>query len=713
MARPVPIGDYEEQVPVQEGLRRVIPEMRPGTVGEAISNLGGAVEKVAQSQAAGYVGSAMAKLRLAAEQHLIDAGNKSQDDLAKAGGFTPSVMGDYQKSADAALEGAPNSLAKRLMQHGIAQVGQELTGRAMHIEAVARVAQSKNDAQTAIEHAASAVELNPDSWRDAGAEQIHSIRTLNVDPITATELQRDANQKIGLAAGRGYAKADPLGTLKRLDDPNDELLGGLTTEARAHVQQYARAQFVDQKAAGIVDQYGNQGVRAGVASLASMEKDQSIPVDLKDAVRDQVNRQVDQLRDQRREQHAGELASLESRIATGDAGGPKDRAHAWALYDSGALSPTQFASTMAGIARSEQSGVDDNADLEAARAAYQNGAALDPEHNKKGVAKLFAELTQATTPGSQEYVNRAVDITARVGVAPEPAVSWARTQLVGGDPKSAAAAADLVSKLDNANSRALPFAEDGRTKALAGVISSAVSSGTDPQVAVELARRAQALPKDDLEALDERWRKAKLGEQQPHALRTLMQTANPEFKGGWFTSAPQIPTQMQGDFDQLTRQYYHDTGGDVALSRQLAARDVGHVWGVSRVNGGAEVMAYPPEHMFPGLTAETIREDIDTTAKGSPDLKGVDAKKIRLVEDPLRTARTGGAQWNLAAPDKNGLVQVLRGEDGNPLVYQLPITKNDYEAVRTNARNAALEQLRVEQARHKDLQPFGEAVPGL
>lgn len=732
------VADFqvEPKTSLQEPFRRITPELNPNALSaeSGLNSIAESVERVRHADASSIAQGATARLRVAAEQALVAPQTSDGSSTTPTGGAgaagAPARASAPASPTDAALSSFDKALQQELTQAGkgsgvggflgsgtlaqdmIQKSADELRAslqiRSIRQEAAGNVARRQANALDAANTAATAVELNPSSWQEAGAEQIKGVQALGLDPEQEVQLERHVHQAITYAATRGYAKQDPEGTLTRLNDPKDPLFSGLTPELRHSVEDYVKQQYVEHKAQGIQSIYEQGGTTAGSKALAAIDQDQSIPADMRDPIRNEVNKGVNEYRDQQRERNAPALAQLESNISTGNVG-PHDRASAWSLYEHGAMSPTQLASAMAGISRAEQSMVDDGADLAAARDAYTKGSPLDPQNKdvKAGVTKLFTALTTASPAGSPEYVNRAVDITSRVGVAPAPAISWARTNLVGGDPKSAAAAADLISRLENANPRAVPFALDPKTKATAAVINNAVAAGTDPAVAVEMGRRAAQMPESELKAFDVRWKKAKLDQSQPGALRTLMQTADPEFKGGWFSSAPQIPTEMQAQFDQLTHSYYRDTGGDAQLARQLAARDVGNVWGVSRVNGAAQVMAYAPERMFPGLTPEVIHDDIHNLM---PD---VDVSKVRLVEDPQLTARSGGAVWNLEVPDKNGLRHIVLDQDSNPRAYQLPVTKQDYHAVREQERQTKLERLRADQAARKDVQPFADAVPGL
>jgi hypothetical protein len=163
-----------------------------------------------------------------------------------------------------------------------------------------------------------------------------------------------------------------------------------------------------------------------------------------------------------------------------------------------------------------------------------------------------------------------------------------------------------------------------------------------------------------------------------------------------------VPALLQGQFDELTRSYYNETGGNLGQARQLAAQDVRRTWGVSEVNGQREIMQYAPESMFPGLTVDAVRNDLAATVQANgAAFQDVDPSKVHLTATD-RTARTGGLDWGLMMPDQFGAYEPVVGKDGNPLVYRLPVQQNDVSAVQARERQAALDAARATQQVQRD-----------
>ena len=159
---------------------------------------------------------------------------------------------------------------------------------------------------------------------------------------------------------------------------------------------------------------------------------------------------------------------------------------------------------------------------------------------------------------------------------------------------------------------------------------------------------------------------------------------------------------MQSQFDTLTHDYYLQTAGNIEQARQLAAADLKHTWGVTQVNGAKQLMQYAPEAMFPGLTAAAVRSDITQTVTENADkFQRVNPAQVRLTPTD-RTARTNGEEWTLSVPDQFGAYDVVRGKDGNPLVYRLPVFSNDVEAQRARDAKAAIDSARAIQQLRRD-----------
>jgi hypothetical protein len=607
----------------------------------------------------------------------------------------------FDQAVQPIIDSTPDPRVREQLQMAAAQHRTNLMSQldAHEIEQHKQLALSTSNASVNLaQQAAAANYNNPDviAGNVAKVDGALSMRADNEGWSPEVFQQAQHQEHVKLYAGViGNAVAD--GQMTLASHFLDSVKGELTPEELKTAQGQIDAGTVKSAADSIIAGY-KMGADAGAQRLQALDAS-GLSQDDQTKVIQEVEHQRDALMYQRRQDPKvqAQLMTLEQSIATGKpilgAEGMTD-----ALWQRGALTDEMHLSIRDQIARINSKNEDDAATQALYQRAYVSSVPLDPgnKDDKEGVDNLFQRMTAGNKPGTPGWSNRAVDITSRTGVVPESAVHWATANLVSGQPQDAASAADLIARVGETNPRSAEYI-DAKTKAMATTISNAVRAGTDPQVAVEMARRNTQITDTQGNALDEHWKTAKLDQSQGSALLSRLK-GDPNFKPGWFTGVPQVPVAMQSEYDQLTRDYYRRTGGDIASARDLAASDLRHVWGVSDVNGTRQIMPYAPEAMFPGLTAQDVRDDLTKTVASNAQLAGTDASKVQLIEDPQRTSRTHGQEWNLQAPDKNGLLQILQGKDGNPLVYQLPVASNDFQATRDRQARVLIEKAQADRA---------------
>jgi hypothetical protein len=678
-------------------------------LGRSVTQAGAAIQQKAQADAATWASNQLTDFRVQTEQAFNQARAKAPDD---AQGFTDGVLADFDQRAGTLTAAArSNPLARDYLSNALPQLRAQVQENAMRWEAGQRTAFRTQSVVDNSSKLASLVQSDPSQLTSSAAQLTGQINALGLDPDQRVQLRNQVGGQLATAAAQGAAVQDPLGTLTKLGDPSDTSFPGLNPQQRVAVQSYARAQLVDQQATSISQVYANGGFQAGAAALGGLDSNKALSPDVVDEIRAKTNSLVEQLRDQRRQQFAPQLSQLEESIASGKAG-DTERGAAWQLFQNGALDPGQLAGTLSSIDRSEIKTAGDTVAIAAVEKAYTSGTPLDPKDSgaRDAADQYFTtKLAAGLQPGSAGYANAAVQLARKTGIVPDSAISWARANLTSGDPQDAAQSADLVARLEDGNLRALTFSLDDRTRAMADSISQAVKAGTPAPIAVQNARQLAQLSPQQTEELKQQWLATKPATTQGGALQSLLKS-DPHFKPGMFSALPQLPTAMQGEFDAATQRYFNLTGGNVQQARQLAVQDLKRVWGVSDVNGKREILPYAPEVMFPGLTAADVRQDLSATVNANAQaVRRYDPETGNLVQalpapDSIRlvptdhTARTGGLEWQLGAPDQYGAMDVLRGADGNPLIYRLPVSQTDFDAVRTAQAEAAIGKARQLQA---------------
>lgn len=382
-----------------------------------------------------------------------------------------------------------------------------------------------------------------------------------------------------------------------------------------------------------------------------------------------------------------QLDGISGRIAQGQVL-PSDLGAVDKLWRLGALTDDARLTMRDEVLRADKKGSAAAEALAYAREAFDNHRPLDPRDSsdKKAVNLMLAMSTVGQPPGSDAFNTTALSITQRVGVVPESAVNWGRSQLVGGTTQEAVAGAQFFANLQRVNPRAYLEALDPETRSLAGAINQLTVAGTAPQKAVELARENASREPTQQKFLSEAWNRQRtnrdldwtkfnaelirkgLADDENYTTPGLLWGRNS-------SSVPAVPGAMAAEFSDLSRAYFGHTGGNLELARQLALNDLKATWGVSTVNGQRELMKFAPEHMVPGLTADDIRTDLAKEGYGA----------AHLVESPQETAASGGRIWNLTEKDNLGAWDVVRGEDNLPLRYQLPQPAKALQAQRPSA----------------------------
>lgn len=713
MARGEPGEDiYRQETNAAEVLpRKLIPEVRrPNEVGGAVERFGGAMEEVARQNGIVQASKAMADARVAVTQAYSDAQTKYQpgDD------FTGDMAKMFRQYHDQALGSIQNPFAKQALDRQLTGFGADIADNAIRFQAHAQVANRVQGQKDATDTTAIAVRADPSQFERAYGERLSALQAADIPPEEKNQLVTHARDSLSLNGALGLATSNPGEVYRELTSgkTEDPILSRLIDPAsRAHVLEKATGEMVKQEGDAIVNEYRQGGPKVGAQAYASIDK-MELPEEIKDQVRAHVQQGLMQREHEAREQYAPQIQSVEERILSGQpqAG---DRAAVMDLGNKGVWNAQEQAARLAAIDRAEQKGAGDTAGRDWAQQHYALGIPADPA--SKEVRDAFDDFFKtsfgaAFPAGSAGWTNGAALIARQTGVVPDTVLSWTRAQIISGDPKAAAVAADSLQRLAEASPRGIGFMGDGyeKTKAIASEIWRMTQSGTDPERAVEIARRNAELPEGERKLLDEKFRKSVPGGGVPggymeaHLISILKD--DPSFKPGMFSSVPSIPPTLTAQFSNLTHDYYLMTGGNATQAAALAARDIKAVWGVSTVNGSREILQYPPEKTY-GLKDETIRDDISATLKEAKI--DADAAKARLVFKDGLTDRTQGQKWQLAIPGKDGSYDVVANPDGTARTYTLPV-EDQTAALRAHQEKAIAETKAAQDKMSKGDERMGE-----
>lgn len=696
MAVPIPV--YSSQLDPQAQLR--LSQASNLSVGGGIAAVGQVMAGIERQDALAHANEALANLRLQGEQMFL----KAQETAAPgAENFTPTVLKQFKDATDQAVKLA-GPLSGKMIQQGALEFSQNLGSRAVEFEAGARRANRTASVVNSIATTASAVELNPDSWTQAVAQQRATIDALGVTPEQRQALASHMDATLAEAAGRGYAKRDPEAALKRLADPKDALFSRLDTPARAALTAFAKNEFATDVSKDVLGVY-SQSVFKGDKALDFATKSDRLQDDVRDLMRGKVAQGIDLLRDERQRAYSQPIASLHARIAT-DAVNDNDEAVALGLYAKGALTSEGYASLLSGIEASRLQRAKAAIPLAEAANAFNNSVPLDPtdEKAKKAVGQVFTAQTKNVAPGSDAYINTLVEWSRRTNIVPEPALAWARATITNaggetqGSADQAALASDTLARLEERAPQAYSFVEDAKTRAFVTQMNTAMTGGATSLEAVKVARRnvfeQTPVQQDALRAAFDKLRNPDgrhyvdlTGELQSrlNSDNRFDQNFNP------FRGAPDVPPDMAAAYDAAVRQYYTYTGGNLGQAEDIAYRDVTRRWGYTTVNGAPQLLKDAPETRWP-VAAETVRKDIDSKiAVALPGLKAIDPKTgdygpvdikpkdVKLVPSPF-TERSHGLEWWLGFQSQYGDLEYLRHDSGRPQGYRLPVAPKELAA---------------------------------
>jgi hypothetical protein len=444
-----------------------------------------------------------------------------------------------------------------------------------------------------------------------------------------------------------------------------------------------KADVVEGSARDVMAAYEAYGMQAGIDALVAAEKE--VPPQLVDDVRAQVNARVSQFRQVRREQRAQDIAGVESQIATQRADSTT-RSAVDDLFESGALTPSEYANYHGQIDAGVIKRAKTDAALTAIGDALERGLPLDPrdKDHREALSAAFQAQTVGENVGSSTWRATAQAYAQRARMLPDQAIAWTRASLRSPDPAIASSAASFYGALQaTAPDATAEFDTD--TRAFAATVNSMMEAGTSPERAVETARATVLEARPEL--IEQR--QTQYRQHTKSSAGALSSLIDKDFDPGLFGAQPAASAALSVDFDAQASRYFAKVG-DIGLARDLAWQDLKRVYGPSRVNGDATVIAFPPERF--GVEPTEIRNELGNFLKGSPQADGSAAADILVVPDALTLRAVSDALSGEAVRPSYKLVtktgDLVLDRDGIPLRYTIPSSDELGQRYRT-ARAAA------------------------
>jgi hypothetical protein len=492
----------------------------------------------------------------------------------------------------------------------------------------------------------------------------------------------------------------PQERLRALETPDKSVAAYLPPDVRARLKERTRvdlereaaavqAAHVKGTAASVLRAYEQLGPDEGLAALERSTK--GLAPDIADDVYAKVQTGLSRRREVKQQAHADDLASLYEAIASNTADEFTSQ-QVDALWEAGALSPTERASLSGRVAGARLEGAKLSAAAATIREAVSNGTPLDPSNGeiRKGLAAAFGQDAQGSQTGSPSWQGLATAYAARTRMVPEQALSWARSALRSPDPAVAAPAAEFVAGVE-ASSPEAAGQFDRDTKAFAAIVNGMISAGTPAAKAIETARATVYDVRQDI-VKQRREQYRELAKQSDGALTSFVDRDFDTIT----TSQPAISQSLSVDFNAQSARYFDKTG-DIEIARDLAWKDIKRVYGPSRVNGESVMMALPPERF--GIEPKKVRSEIATFVSETPQADGSTPEEILLVPDALTLRNVTSALDGEPVRPSYKLVtktgDLVVDRNGVPLRYILP--EPDLASMLKDSQDKAAKA--VEQAR--------------
>jgi hypothetical protein len=469
-------------------------------------------------------------------------------------------------------------------------------------------------------------------------------------------------------------------------------------QLRAQYAETAQKGFqsgqVSNVSSAIMGQY-EADILAGDRALSKIDK-LALDDETKIGVQTEVRKRLNLMQEQRKRQYIEHTGALHQDIADGDPS-PAAEGTAFALYRKGAMTEDNYTSLVSQIERARVEKAKKEVDLALGFAALRDGTALDPKDAdiRKTMDKVFAQVVTGVERGSAQWQNTAIDMAQRTNIVPTDSISWARTIITAGDIEQSPVVADFLHRLEQANPSAFRYVEDDKLKSYASQVSDAIGSGTPPEHAVTVAfNNTYGLKDSTREALKDQYSTLLKGPKKAAAANSddlqSRLDSDESYDRSILSGAPSAPIGLRGEFNDAVERYYQYTNGNIEQARDLAWRDVKRKWGYSSVNGKPELMPYAPETMFPQLSPDMVRDDVAASVKPL----GLDPAKVKLVPSP-ETAGTGGLIWNVGVLNEYGATDVVLDKNNRPLRYELPVTREAFDAAAAKLKKEATDKARA------------------
>jgi soluble lytic murein transglycosylase len=321
-----------------------------------------------------------------------------------------------------------------------------------------------------------------------------------------------------------------------------------------------------------------------------------------------------------------------------------------------------------------------------------SGGPLDPkdERIKNAVNEDYKAKLQQLRQGphnSEDTLRFVSNYVDRVGFVPPSLQGGIRQNLRSADPNMQMAGARILRAITAKNPNLLKdFAEDDIARGVQ--INHYVDAGMKPEEAIQKAEEDGRITAAQRTARAEQYGLLSAKKERMNAPKIVAAAFGSDVSGT--TAIGSGGAQLVADFEDLRRDEFIRTG-DMEEANAAALQLVKRHWGVTGVNGKAEIVKYPPERYYgalgdPAKDAKWIHEQAVGDLLGENGIQEPDAPdRLRLIPHPTVAPINGEPVYAGVLRQKDGSYVTMIDERGRPRVF-VPDFSTSKEADRQKRR---------------------------
>lgn len=251
--------------------RKITPRMEGSPIGEGLAQVGEAVQRKYQSDAATWAGDQLAQLRVSALTSL----DKAKDGVTgDPGDFALNYQAGFDKQSAPLIQAAQgNAPATQMLSKGIRDLRDSLWEHNQRWEAEQRVGYRQESVQNNLSTQLPLVEAHPEIATQVGSTLMDQINSIGGDQKNRFALARTMHEQVSVAAANGLARQNPQSVLKGLNDPDSAsadlkgVMSGLSDGARDALRQKANNQLGEP----VYGALANKDTKSAQATLDSVK----------------------------------------------------------------------------------------------------------------------------------------------------------------------------------------------------------------------------------------------------------------------------------------------------------------------------------------------------------------------------------------------------------------------------------------------------------